>query len=174
VPRPHGAASDVATYQFVVPSAWIDTEDARTSLDRAEAPCGATRRPMRGGRQMSPRRLRVSRSCRMKSTRGSCNSASSCSAWRRALLVLSAVSVLNGECELGIQHAADTLSAEPFDEMACQALMRAHARAGKRAEALRVYANCGNSFETSSDRDRRSRGGQPRADRATGSRPRQV
>jgi hypothetical protein len=29
-------ASDVATYQFVVPSAWIDIEDARTSFDRAE------------------------------------------------------------------------------------------------------------------------------------------
>jgi hypothetical protein len=37
--------------------------------------------------------------------------------WRRALLVLSAVSVRNGECELGIQHAADVLSAEPFDEL---------------------------------------------------------
>ena len=36
--------------------------------------------------------------------------------WRRALLVLSAVSVRNGEHELGIQHAADVLSAEPFDE----------------------------------------------------------
>ncbi len=66
--------------------------------------------------------------------------------WRRALLVLSAVSVRNGEHELGIQHAADALSAEPFDEMACQALMRAHAVAGNRAEALRVYANCRKLF----------------------------
>ena len=47
---------------------------------------------------------------------------------------------------LGIQHAADVLSAEPFDEMACQALMRAHAKAGNRAEALRVYANCRKLF----------------------------
>ena len=66
--------------------------------------------------------------------------------WRRALLVLSAVSVRNGEHELGIQHAADVLSAEPFDEMACQALMRAHAAFGNRAEALRVYANCRRLF----------------------------
>ena len=36
VPRPHGVASDVSTYQFVVPSAWIDIEDARTAIDRAE------------------------------------------------------------------------------------------------------------------------------------------
>jgi len=62
------------------------------------------------------------------------------------LLVLSAVSVQNGEHELGIQHAADALSAEPFDEMACQALMRAHAAAGNRAEALRVFANCRKLF----------------------------
>ena len=66
--------------------------------------------------------------------------------WRRALLVLSAVSSRNGEHELGIQHAADVLSAEPFDETACQALMRAHAVAGNRAEALRVYANCRKLF----------------------------
>jgi DNA-binding SARP family transcriptional activator len=58
----------------------------------------------------------------------------------------SAVSVRNGGHELGIQHAADALSAEPFDEMACQALMRAHAVAGNRAEALRVYASCRKLF----------------------------
>jgi DNA-binding SARP family transcriptional activator len=38
------------------------------------------------------------------------------------------------------------LEAEPFDEMACQALMRAHAAAGNRAEALRVYATCRKLF----------------------------
>jgi hypothetical protein len=65
---------------------------------------------------------------------------------RSALLVLSAVSLRNGEHELGIQHAADALSAEPFDETACRALMRAHAVAGNRAEALRVYANCRKLF----------------------------
>ena len=129
--------SDVGTYQFVIPSAW-KTHARQLIVPRAR--CGATRCPMRGRRQMSPRRSRVSRSCLMKSTRGSNNSA------RRALLVLSAVSVRNGEHELGIQHAADALSAEPFDEMACQALMRAHAVAGSRAEALRVYANCRKLF----------------------------
>jgi DNA-binding SARP family transcriptional activator len=45
-----------------------------------------------------------------------------------------------------LQHAADVLSAEPFDEMGCQALMRAHAAAGNRAEALRVFANCRKLF----------------------------
>ena len=60
--------------------------------------------------------------------------------------MLSTVSVRNGEHELGIQHAADVLSAEPFDELACQALMRAHAAAGNRAEALRVFASCRKVF----------------------------
>ena len=147
VPRPHGVASDVGTYQFVVPSAWIDIEDARTSIDRAEGAlrsnglsnawasanvaAAITRQPFLPDEEhpwVQQQRAQLQR------------------VWRRALLVLSAVSVRNGEHELGIQHAADALSAEPFDEMACQALMRAHAVAGNRAEALRVYANCRKLF----------------------------
>jgi DNA-binding SARP family transcriptional activator len=147
VPRPHGVASDVGTYQLVVPSAWIDIEEARTAIDRAEGAlrgnalsnawaaanvaAAIARQPFLpdGERlwvqQQRAQLLRV---------------------WRRALLVLSAVSLRNGEHELGIQHAADVLAAEPFDEMACQALMRAHAVSGNRAEALRVYANCRKLF----------------------------
>ena len=147
VPRPHGVASDVGTYQLVVPSAWIDIEDARTSIDRAEgalrshalahawAPANVaaaiTRQPFLPDEEqpwVQQQRAQLQR------------------VWRRAMLVLSAVSVRNGEHELGIQHAADALSAEPFDEIACQALMRAHAVAGNRAEALRVYANCRKLF----------------------------
>jgi len=45
------------------------------------------------------------------------------------------------EHELGIQYAVEVAAAEPFDEMACQALMSAHAASGNREEALRVYAN---------------------------------
>ena len=65
---------------------------------------------------------------------------------RRALIVLSNVSTMNHEHELGIHHAAEALAAEPFDEVACQTLMRAHASAGNRAEALRVYAQCRKTF----------------------------
>jgi DNA-binding SARP family transcriptional activator len=147
VPRPHGVASDAGTYQFEVRSAWIDIEDARTAIDRAE---GA----LRGGT--------------LSEAWGSANVAAAIArqpflpdeehpwvqqqraqlqrVWRRALLVLSAVSVRNGEHELGIQHAAEALAAEPFDEVACQALMHAHATAGNRAEALRVYADCRKLF----------------------------
>jgi len=121
VPRPHGVASDVGTYQLVVPSAWIDIEEARTAIDRAEGAlrgnalsnawaaanvaAAIARQPFLPDeerlwvQQQRAQLLRV---------------------WRRALLVLSAVSLRNGEHELGIQHAADVLAAEPFDEMACQ------------------------------------------------------
>src|SRR5262245_9170366 len=147
VPRPHGIATDGGTYQFVVPSAWIDIEHARTAIDRAEGAlrgnalpdawasanvaAAIARQPFlpddehQGVLQQRAQLQRV---------------------WHRALLVLSTVSVRNGEHELGIQHAAEVLAAEPFDETACQALMRAHAAAGNRAEALRVYANCRKVF----------------------------
>jgi DNA-binding SARP family transcriptional activator len=147
LPRPHGIASDGGTYQLIVPSAWIDMEDARTAIDRAEGAmrrsawsdawasanvaAAITRQPFLPDEDhpwVQHERVQLQR------------------VWRRALLVLSAVSVRNGEHELGIQHAADVLSAEPFDEMACQALMGAHAAAGNRAEALRVYANCRKLF----------------------------
>jgi len=147
VPQPHGVATEAGTYQFVVPSAWIDIEDARMAVDRAEGAlrgnslshawasanvtAAITRQPFLPDEEhpwVQQQRVQLQRM------------------WRRALLVLSAVSVRNGEHELGIQHAADALSAEPFDEMACRALMRAHADAGNRAEALRVYANCRKLF----------------------------
>jgi DNA-binding SARP family transcriptional activator len=126
---------------------WIDVEDARTAIDRAEGAlrgdalsnawasanvaAAITRQPFLPDEDhpwVHQQRATLQR------------------VWRRALLVLSAVSIRNGEHELGIQHAADALSAEPFDEMACQALMRAHAAAGNRAEALRVFANCRKLF----------------------------
>ena len=36
VPPPHGVATDAGAYQLAMPSAWIDIESARQSLDRAE------------------------------------------------------------------------------------------------------------------------------------------
>ena len=147
VARPHGIATDVGTYQFAMPSTWIDVEEGRTALDRAE---GALRRNDLGeawasanvagaiARQpflpddehpwVQQQRAQLQR------------------VWRRALLVLADVSVRNGEHELAIQHAAEVLASEPFDELACQALMGAHAAAGNRAEALRVYADCRKLF----------------------------
>ena len=111
VPRPHGVASDVGTYQLVVPSAWIDVEDARTAIDRAEGAlrgnglsnawasanvaAAITHQPFLPDEEhqwVQQQRAQLQR------------------VWRRALLVLSAVSVHNGEHELGIQHATEVLS----------------------------------------------------------------
>lgn len=147
LPAPHGVATEVGTYQFAMSEAAIDVETARTAMDRAEGSLRAnelpaawacanvaaaiTRQPFLPDEErpwVQQQRAVLQR------------------VWRRALLVLSTVSVTNGEHELGIQHAAEALAAEPFDETACQALMRAHAGAGNRAEALRVYASCRKLF----------------------------
>ena len=147
VPKPYGVASDAGAYQFVVPDVWIDTEEARTQVDRAE---GALRTDL------------------LSEAWASANVAAAIAqqpflpdeslawveqqrthlqrVWCRALLALSVVSTRRGEHELGIQHARSALTAEPFDELACQALMRAHAAAGNRAQAMRVYANCRKLF----------------------------
>jgi DNA-binding SARP family transcriptional activator len=60
----------------------------------------------------------------------------------RALQCLVTVSANNGEPLLAIQHAAEMVELEPFRETAYQLLMKMHAAAGDRAEALRVFAKC--------------------------------
>jgi DNA-binding SARP family transcriptional activator len=60
----------------------------------------------------------------------------------RALQCLVAVSAGNHEPLLAIQHAAEMVQLEPFRETAYQLLMKMHAAAGDRAEALRVFAKC--------------------------------
>jgi len=147
VPPPFGVATEVGTYQFQLPVSWIDIEYARTAIDRAEGAlrrgalseawsnanvaAAITRRSFLPDEQHSWVQHQRDLLARVR---------------RRALLVLSSVSTSNKEYELGIQHAAEALAAEPFDEMACQRLMRAHATAGNRAEALRVYAACRRLF----------------------------
>ena len=60
----------------------------------------------------------------------------------RALQCLVMVSANHGEPLLAIQHAAEMVELEPFRETAYQLLMKMHAAAGDRAEALRVFARC--------------------------------
>lgn len=48
----------------------------------------------------------------------------------------------NGELAEAIQAAEDALAVEPFRETTYQRLMRVHAAAGNRAEALRAYERC--------------------------------
>jgi DNA-binding SARP family transcriptional activator len=147
VPPPHGVATEVGTYQLFLPAAWVDIEYARIAIDRAE---GALRRDA-WCEAWSNANVTAAIACQpflpddqhawVQRQRAIISRI-----WRRALLVLSTVSTRNAEYELGIQHAAGALEAEPFDELACQTLMRAHAAAGNRAEALRVYARCRKLF----------------------------
>lgn len=60
----------------------------------------------------------------------------------RALQCLVTISANNHEPLLAIQHASEMVQLEPFRETAYQLLMRMHASAGDRAEALRVFARC--------------------------------
>ncbi len=147
LPPPHGVATDSGTLQLALSQAWFDVEAARTSLDAAE---GALRSADTArawpaanvaaviARQSflvdedAPWVVREREALQR--------------IWRRASIVLSVVSTAAGEHQLGIQHAAEAYAAEPFDEVACQALMRAHAAAGNRAEALRVFARCRRLF----------------------------
>jgi DNA-binding SARP family transcriptional activator len=43
---------------------------------------------------------------------------------------------------MAARHAEQAVAVEPFRETGYQRLMRAHAAAGNRAEALRVYERC--------------------------------
>jgi DNA-binding SARP family transcriptional activator len=147
VPSPHGIATDAGTYQFAIPEAWIDFEHARTAIDRAE---GALRRnvPREAWSDANVAAAIARRSFLRDEGHPWVHQQRTIIArvLRRALLALSVASAANREYELGIQHAAEALAAEPFDELACQTLMRAHAAAGNRAEALRVYADCRKLF----------------------------
>jgi DNA-binding SARP family transcriptional activator len=60
----------------------------------------------------------------------------------RALQCLVNVSANNSEPLLAVQHALEMIELEPFRETAYQLLMKMHAAAGDRAEALRVFARC--------------------------------
>jgi DNA-binding SARP family transcriptional activator len=60
----------------------------------------------------------------------------------RALQCLVTVSAGNAEPLLAIHHANEMVELDPFKETAYQLLMKMHAAAGDRAEALRVFARC--------------------------------
>jgi len=60
----------------------------------------------------------------------------------RAAECLARIYVWNGEPLIAAEVAKEVVAAQPFRETGYQLLMRAHAAAGNRAEALRVYEQC--------------------------------
>ena len=60
----------------------------------------------------------------------------------RACECLAESYILNDEASTAVDVASQAVAAQPYRETAYQWLMRAHAAAGNRAEALRVYEDC--------------------------------
>jgi DNA-binding SARP family transcriptional activator len=60
----------------------------------------------------------------------------------RTLDTLSDVSLRSGDPQEAVKWAQEALALEPFRETGYRRLMQAHAEAGNRAEALRVYDRC--------------------------------
>ena len=60
----------------------------------------------------------------------------------RALAVLVEANLLSGDAPEAAKWAEQAIVVEPFHETAYRRLMQAHAAAGNRAEALRVYERC--------------------------------
>lgn len=147
MPAPHGVATESGTLQLALPDAWFDIESARASLDAAEGAwrCGDGPRAWAAANVAAV----IARQSFLLDEDAAWvvrEREALQRTWRRASIVLSFVSTAGGEHQLGIQHATEAYAAEPFDEVACQALMRAHAAAGNRAEALRVFARCRRLF----------------------------
>jgi len=137
-------ATSFGCYQLRIPAdTWVDIEAAADAVHRAETALAAgdpraaypwayvayhvARRPFLAGED-GPwvRRKRIQlREIHL-----------------RALDCTVECAAANGEMAEAIQAAEDALAVEPFRETTYQRLMRVHAAAGNRAEALRAYERC--------------------------------
>jgi len=130
-------------YQLRLPGTWVDIDAAADAIHRAEPllrrgrvdeACGwalaaraIARRPLLPGAEgpwVTHRRDRL-RDLHL-----------------RALEALAEIWLRRGVAALAVADAEEALRLEPFRESAHRALMRAHAAAGNRAEALRAYEEC--------------------------------
>jgi SARP family transcriptional regulator, regulator of embCAB operon len=130
-------------YQLRLPGAWVDVETALDEVHNAEAalrvgtPSAAygsaavvyhiARRPFLAGEEgiwVEHWRQRLR------------------DVLARSLECLAHVYIGNGDAGVAADLARQVVELEPFRETGYQLLMRAHAAAGNRAEALRVYEQC--------------------------------
>ena len=143
-PEDAGIEVSAGTIALQLPdTTWVDVEAAANGLDEAE---GAIRRGdhtaawgLANTAVVITRRpfLATTEAPWIESQRSVLRAMQS-----RALQCLVTVSAHNHETVLAIQHATEMVQLEPFRETAYQLLMRMHAAAGDRAEALRVFARC--------------------------------
>ena len=137
-------ASAFGCYQMRLPSpVWIDIEAAAQGIDRAEGlvragkyreawgpaqvACHIARRPFLQG-DAGPWATRTRMTLQETLV--------------RSYELLSEIFVWSGEPGNAVRYAKLAIETEPFRETAHQHLMRAHAAAGNRAEALRAYEQC--------------------------------
>lgn len=131
-------------YQLALPAdAWIDLEAAGEGLDQAEGALreGDPRRAWAGAEVA----YQVARRPFLPGDEGpwaAQTRAELRDTLLRALECLSAIYIWNGEPALAVRHAEHALRLDPFRETGYQQLMRVHAAAGNRAQALRVYEEC--------------------------------
>ena len=141
---PGGVEVSSGTITLQLPAdAWVDLEAAANALDEAE---GALRRhDIINAWSLANVAVVISRrpflpdveAPWIESQRGALRALQ-----MRALQCLVTVSENNHEPRLAIQHAAEMVALDPFKETAYQLLMKMHAAAGDRAEALRIFAKC--------------------------------
>lgn len=60
----------------------------------------------------------------------------------RGIDCVAEMSIVRGEATLAVQLASEAIAIEPYREAGYRWLMRAHAAAGNRSEALRVFDRC--------------------------------
>src|SRR5258708_5699909 len=137
-------SSALGCYQLCLPGdAWVDIEAAMDAIHEAEG--FAKARKWRQAWAAAQVAYHVSRRPFLAGEDG---------AWvdeqrgrlravhARACECLADAYIRNGEPTVAVTVAQELVSGQPFRETGYQALMRAHAAAGNRAEALWVYENC--------------------------------
>ena len=143
-PNDAGVTVNSRSVSLQLPAAtWIDTEAAANALDEAE---GALRRnDLLTAWSLANVAVVISRRPFLPDAEApwiESHRAALRAMQMRALQCLVTVSAGNAEPLLAIQHASEMVELDPFRETAYQLLMKMHAAAGDRAEALRVFAKC--------------------------------
>ncbi|HXZ47874.1 MAG TPA: bacterial transcriptional activator domain-containing protein [Usitatibacter sp.] len=137
-------ASALGCYQLNLPvDAWVDAEAAFDSLHEAEGCLRAGRR--REAWSAAQAAYHICRRPFLAGEEGAWVAAAReqvATTFVRACECLADVYIWNREPAVAVDVARQAIATQPFRETGYQLLMRAHAAAGNKAEALRAYEDC--------------------------------
>jgi SARP family transcriptional regulator, regulator of embCAB operon len=140
----HAIAGAFRLYQLKLPTdAWIDLEAAADALHRAETLVKKEQVDEAAGWALGARAI-ASRPF-LEGANGPWverRRAWLRDVYLRSLEALAEVWIARGDPVLAVSDTEEALRSEPFRESLYRLLMRAHAAAGNRAEALRAYEDC--------------------------------